>query len=145
MNKEIEKKICEEYISGKSSGPISKSFGITRGKVIVILKNNGVKRRNVQKKLTIEDAKKIATFRGGRCLSINCNGSTDYLLWECSKGHQWRSRLSNIKMGHWCKFCCNKHPQKYKLEDAKQYAAAHGGFFVGKEFFRVEQAKQMAM
>ncbi|RHZ68232.1 hypothetical protein Glove_296g69 [Diversispora epigaea] len=82
---------------------------------------------------TLEDARKIAHDRNGKCLSENsstaichyygvvvkivCNRngeslSTSYfnnysdLLWKCAKGHTWYAPLREVKnQNNWCPFC----------------------------------------
>ena len=54
--------------------------------------------------LSINDAKKIALSKKGRCIStlyINCYTN---LKWECLKGHIWEANLSNIRRT-WCPKC----------------------------------------
>ena len=58
-----------------------------------------------KKKLTIELFKKIATDKGGKCLSDNYSNQNDRLLFECKNGHQWYGRAVNIKRGDWCRIC----------------------------------------
>jgi len=54
---------------------------------------------------TIEDMKKLAEERGGRCLSdIYMNVDTK-LLWECAEGHQWEATPYKIVAGTWCPKC----------------------------------------
>ena len=52
-------KICEEYISGKSSEEIGKQYGITGAGVLYILKHKGISRRDnseCQRKLNLNEA-----------------------------------------------------------------------------------------
>lgn len=63
----------------------------------------------MRKRLTIGDMQKIASLKGGRCLSkIYVNNSTN-LLWQCADGHQWEARPGNI-IGRksWCPFCATR-------------------------------------
>jgi hypothetical protein len=66
-----------------------------------------------QIKGTIEDMQQIAKERGGKCLSENYHDKDTPLLWECAKGHRWRSKPGHIKggkwkQGTWCPYCANK-------------------------------------
>lgn len=58
------------------------------------------------KKLTIQDATTEAKSRGGKCLSNKYIDTRTPLLWECSKGHVWKQKLSRIRNGgNWCPEC----------------------------------------
>ncbi len=59
-------------------------------------------------KLTIEEMKKIAESRDGKCLSdkyINCFNK---LIWQCKEGHIWKAAPNDIKKGTWCPICARK-------------------------------------
>lgn len=55
--------------------------------------------------LSIEHAKKLASGRGGLCLSEVYNGVHQPLDWQCENGHQWAAVLSSIQLGSWCPHC----------------------------------------
>ncbi len=57
------------------------------------------------KKLTIEEMRRIALERGGKCLSDTYVNSYTKLLWECKEGHQWKSKPADVKRGSWCSYC----------------------------------------
>jgi hypothetical protein len=61
----------------------------------------------------------------GRCLSAVYGNSARPLLWECAAGHQWQTRPSSIRAGHWCPVCA--HNQKLKLEVMRDLARERGG------------------
>jgi hypothetical protein len=48
---------------------------------------------------------KLATEKGGRCLSVEYLGNKSRYQWECSKGHQWETSAHNIQQGQWCSYC----------------------------------------
>jgi hypothetical protein len=51
-------------------------------------------------------ALKVATERGGRCLSTNYRNSHSKLKWKCERGHQWEATLNNVsRLGSWCPVC----------------------------------------
>ena len=56
-------------------------------------------------KKTIQDMRKMALSRGGRCLSKHYKNGRTKLLWECANGHVWSSKPDNIKQGKWCPDC----------------------------------------
>lgn len=56
--------------------------------------------------LTIEDMRRIASERGGRCLSPSYTNLATKLLWECQYGHQWWTLARNVRTtGRWCPTC----------------------------------------
>ncbi len=55
---------------------------------------------------TIEDMHRIATARGGRCISTEYHGLRIALTWECMYEHQWDATPNNVKnCGSWCPHC----------------------------------------
>lgn len=69
---------------------------------------------------TIEDMRKAAEFRGGKCLSDQI-GATPYdkLEWQCSEGHIFSaSPFTVLKGGHWCPECAPQ-PWRYDALAAK--------------------------
>lgn len=63
------------------------------------------KRCGEKRKLSIEEMHRIASDRGGKCLSGEYTNSFVKLRWECSLGHQWEAIPSNVKRGAWCPHC----------------------------------------
>ncbi|QKF93720.1 hypothetical protein QKU48_gp0262 [Fadolivirus algeromassiliense] len=55
-------------------------------------------------KLTIEDGKKLAENRGGKCLSAEYISYSTKLKWECEFGHIWEATYQSINK-HWCTEC----------------------------------------
>ena len=84
----------------------------------------------MSKKLLIEDMRKIANERRGRCLSdIYVNAGTK-LVWECAEGHQWEAIPSSIKSGRWCRICGIKkrvEARKLSIAEMQRIAAERGG------------------
>jgi hypothetical protein len=68
---------------------------------------------------TIEDMRRLAAAKGGRCLSEEYANPSTHLLWQCKEGHKWKAKPSNIKSGKWCPFCAG-----FGMKDL---AAQHGG------------------
>lgn len=75
---------------------------------------------------TIEDMKRVALGRNGKCLSeVYINAHTK-LLWECEKGHKWEAIPKSIYLnGTWCAIC-NK-VAKLSIEDMKSIAKERNG------------------
>ncbi|MEE8402450.1 MAG: hypothetical protein V3R93_01715, partial [Candidatus Hydrothermarchaeaceae archaeon] len=58
---------------------------------------------------TIEDIKKLASKRRGRCLSKEYLGSHNNLEWQCKKKHSpWKATPNNVRRGTWCPTCAGK-------------------------------------
>jgi len=60
---------------------------------------------NNNKKLSIEEMRKMAHERGGVCLSYDYVNSMTKLHWECHLGHRWYALQGNVRKGHWCPDC----------------------------------------
>ena len=56
-------------------------------------------------KKTIEDAKLLATQRGGECLSTEYVNVKTKMKWKCKEGHKWDACYNNIQQGKWCPYC----------------------------------------
>ncbi|MBF0300806.1 MAG: zinc-ribbon domain-containing protein [Oligoflexia bacterium] len=63
-------------------------------------------------RLTIEDMRRLAKEKEGKCLSLKYINSKQKLKWSCKDGHIWFSRPSHIKSGSWCPTCENKNKGK---------------------------------
>jgi len=60
---------------------------------------------------SIEDMRNLAGKHGGKCLSKDYVNVKTSLLWQCEKGHMWKSTAENIKQERWCPHC-----KKAKIE-----------------------------
>ncbi|CAJ0904375.1 11280_t:CDS:2 [Entrophospora sp. SA101] len=66
-------------------------------------------------KISIEEARKIATKNKGLCLSETYNGAHTKLKWQCEKKHEWYSTVDKVKnLGKWCPFCPYKRQELCK-------------------------------
>jgi hypothetical protein len=81
---------------------------------------------------TIEEMRKLAFIRGGRCVSDGYSGSRTKLLWRCEQGHQWYAVPGRIKRGNWCPDCAGN--QRLSLKDHRALAAAKGGECLSKTY-----------
>jgi hypothetical protein len=61
--------------------------------------------RGENNKLSIKEMKKIASDRGGTCLSSKYVDGKTKLKWRCSNGHEWMGIPESIKFGRWCPEC----------------------------------------
>ena len=80
--------------------------------------------------LTLDDLRKAAEFRGGKCLAPGEGDSSvdPYapLEWECSEGHRFLMRPHTIlKGGHWCPQCLK---MIYEDPEAMQRLSASNSF-----------------
>ncbi len=84
------------------------------------------------KKLSLNDAIKIAESHGGKCLSIEYVNNITPMLWECNKFHQWTTRFYNIKNKHsWCPHCVSK---KLNISVAQELALAKNGTCISENY-----------
>ena len=76
-------------------------------------------------KVNIENAKKFAKSKSGKCLSNKCTYAKDYLKWECREKHRWLATYDSVKCGSWCGQCAGTN--KLSLNLAKQVAKNNSG------------------
>jgi len=57
---------------------------------------------------SIEDARSLAVARGGACLSDAYVDNQSKLLWECKKGHRWKTTFNAVDQGTWCPACARE-------------------------------------
>ena len=84
-------------------------------------------------KLTLNEMKKIAKSRGGKCLSKKYIDVKTKLLWECSEGHSWKA-IPNLVKHHesWCPVCAGN--VKKSLPEIKRIAKQYGGKLLSKKY-----------
>ena len=86
-----------------------------------------------QPKFSIVDVRKLAVARGGRCVSSEYHKTTDSLLWECAKGHQWEAAFCDVKRRTWCPVCHNLS-KMLDLSYAKEIAEENLGKCLSSEY-----------
>ena len=65
-------------------------------------------------RLTIEDLKKIAERKGGKCLSEVYITLDSRYEWQCKEGHIWEASAGKIKnQGCWCPICSSGISERY--------------------------------
>lgn len=74
------------------------------------------------RKYSIEDAKKIAQSRNGKCLSTSYVGCDHKLVWQCENNHIWEATFFEVKNGSWCKQC-----HKLTIEEMQTIAVSKNG------------------
>jgi hypothetical protein len=84
------------------------------------------------KRLTLEECQKLALERGGKCLSQEYINNSTKMLWECSKGHQWKAKFSHILYRkQWCPYCCGNIKG---LEDLQKLAETKNAELISDKY-----------
>ena len=86
----------------------------------------------MSKKVTIEEIKKIALQRNGKCLSSRYITAKTKLQWQCEKGHQWESTPDSVKHGTWCPHCGGS--LKLTIEEARNLATLRHGQCISDKY-----------
>ena len=104
---------------------------------------------------TIEDIKKLAIERGGKCLSNHYENNNIKLKWKCCEGHEWFAILNSVKNNNtWCPICreskgenmirlfLNKNNIKYikekKFDNCKNIRRLSFDFYLPKHNMLIE-------
>jgi Helicase associated domain len=91
---------------------------------------------------TLNDLKKIAEKRGGKCLSSTYVSNDTHLLWECREGHQWKAKPSNIAR-HWCRPCSIQERKQVRHREAfdrfTKLAEVYEGKLLSKAFTTIHE------
>ncbi len=82
-------------------------------------------------RLTIEDMRRLAETRGGKCLSDKYINTKTKLKWQCAKGHIWDAKPGNVKHSTWCPHCIGRHKT---IEDMQAVAKERGGNFLSPKY-----------
>jgi len=86
---------------------------------------------------TINDMKKIAINRNGKCLSNEYVNSSSKLEWECEHGHKWKASPNQIKSNKtWCPICFKNKTMK-TIEDAHNLAKLREGECLSNKYINV--------
>lgn len=85
-----------------------------------------------RRKYSLDDCKRLAKERGGRCLSSQYKHANTRLIWECSEGHKWEATFNQIKgtknrKASWCRRCIAQGLRGYNIAQLKAHAADKGG------------------
>jgi len=80
------------------------------------------------RRVTIEDARSLATARGFVFLSHAFAGTSRKYRWRCPSDHEWLASYDNLLQGTGCPQCAGKAPKT--LEDAHVLARARGFAFL---------------
>jgi hypothetical protein len=82
-----------------------------------------------KRKPSISDLQKLAKKNSGECLSKKYVNDKKAIKWKCFKGHTWKARVSNIKIGQWCNKCRN-----LTIEEMQDHAKKNKGICLSKVY-----------
>jgi hypothetical protein len=94
---------------------------------------------SVDRRISMQEIREIATSRNGNCLSESYEPKIK-LIWQCQMGHIWRADLHNVKSGSWCPVCRHKNSGRTPLsiEEMREIAASYGGQCLSDSYENVE-------
>lgn len=76
---------------------------------------------------------RIASNHNGKCLSAHCENLKQKLLWECEKGHRWRTTIDSVLYsGSWCPECAGN--RKLSLIELQHLASKKGGMCLATQY-----------
>lgn len=81
-------------------------------------------------KLLQKQAKKL----GGICLSKKYVNATTKMLFQCKRGHTWKTTLRNMRAGHWCPYCSNRQIWGGPIKELKAIAHNRGGKLLSTKY-----------
>jgi len=84
----------------------------------------------------LEEMRRIATQKGGKCLSLSYVDSQTKLKWQCNQGHIWETTSNVIKQGKWCPKCANLKKSK-TIEEMQQLAVKKKGKCLSSKYLGV--------
>ncbi len=83
------------------------------------------------------ELKRLASQRGGTCLSERYLGARAKHLWRCAEGHEWAAPPYSIRAGTWCKKCLGR--ERLTLIDMQKTARMMGGKCLSSEYINSDQ------
>lgn len=78
-----------------------------------------------KRRLGMDEMRQLVHDKGGQCLSEVYTNNNTHLEWQCSEGHRWKAKPSNIKLGKWCPYCAGV--KKKSIEEIQAYCVKKGG------------------
>lgn len=88
-------------------------------------------------KLTILDMQKLASDKGGLCLSDSYVNTNTKLKWKCKNGHIWEAKPDSIIGGHWCSSC--RSTKKLTILDMQELAKKKGGLCISDSYVNIKE------
>jgi hypothetical protein len=83
-------------------------------------------------KSTLEEMRRLAKRRGGKCVSTRYTNLRVALWWRCEYRHLWKALPTNVRKGSWCPICANTQP--LMLTEMRALAARRGGECVSDQY-----------
>ncbi|MDD6227568.1 MAG: NAD-dependent epimerase/dehydratase family protein [Bacteroidales bacterium] len=115
-------------ISGWRAIPDWKDMDVSHPDDTPVRLDHGYDESISEEQIDLEQCRKAAKFRGGRCLSDRMTpGDLDTQLeWQCHDGHRFKASPRLVLLGgHWCRECLGIDRDTRRLEDV----ARHNPFF----------------
>ena len=88
--------------------------------------------RNARKN-TIDDCKKLAAKKNGKCLSTEYVNVSTKMKWQCEIGHVWYAIYDKVRSKTWCPECA-RNARKNTIGDCKKLAAKKNGKCLSTEY-----------
>lgn len=85
--------------------------------------------------VTIEDMRRLAVERGGKCLSAEYVNNVTPLEWRCGEHHLWWARPGDIHRT-WCPVCARN--RKLELSELRKIACSRGGRLLSTHYSNCE-------
>lgn len=89
-------------------------------------------------KKTIEDARNLARYKSGKCITEIYTNSKNKMEWECEHGHRWFATYMKIQQGQWCPKCATNR-RRNTIEDCDRVALSNGGKCVSRTYVRSDK------
>lgn len=84
-----------------------------------------------RRRYSIVDMQRLASERGGECLSKRRSGTVSPLRWRCARGHRWQMNPHNLLYsGTWCRAC----EQADQLAGLADIVSARGGALLSRRY-----------
>ncbi len=93
----------------------------------------GLARRRQPVRGSLELFRRLATQRGGICLSDRYQNQLSPLRFRCAEGHEWSTQARVLRSGSWCPTCALAI-KRLGLETMQDRAEAHGGRCLSMEY-----------
>nr|QBK85886.1 MAG: uncharacterized protein LCMAC101_04810 [Marseillevirus LCMAC101] len=92
-----------------------------------------------KKMCNLEEAQRLATERGGECLSEKYVDVKSKLRWKCGEGHEWETSLDVVKHNNsWCRKCYDIN-RRCGLDEAQDAAKKRGGICLSDQYINCRE------
>jgi hypothetical protein len=98
------------------------------------------RRRRPRPVVDIDDMRKLARERNGKCVSSIYVNAHKKLEWQCSQGHRWLALPGSIRQGRWCARCAGV--ASFTIDDMQILAAKHGGWCLSPQYLGTHEKLQ---